>query len=286
MEEAIAIYGAAEAVYAVGHKVYQGVGYALDGLEHRVEADKTYVRSQTGKSATAMVKRRRITPVYKSPGAPYPMTKSQAGYQRKSGYYGRYGGGDGRTKEDKFLDTALNWTFDVTAEVPATGGQLNLVPEGTNQDERVGRKITIHSIQIRGSVILDPAAGVIGTGIAYLYLVQDTQCNGAAAAVTDVVTSSNLNLGMINMANSSRFRILKRFVMNFASPSSGGSTTTLTEQAKAFEYYKKCNIPIEFSASTGAITEVRSNNVFLIAGSVKADDLIIFAGVARIRFSD
>jgi len=54
-----------------------------------------------------------------------------------------------------------------------------------------------------------------------------------------------------------------------------------------FEMYKKCNIPIEYSGTTGAITEIRSNNIFLLASSDgQADDLVTMVGNCRVRFSD
>jgi len=53
------------------------------------------------------------------------------------------------------------------------------------------------------------------------------------------------------------------------------------------EWYSKCQIPLEFSSTTGAITEIRSNNLFLLAGcSTGGDDLVNFLGTCRLRYSD
>jgi len=64
------------------------------------------------------------------------------GYQRTGGFYGRF---DGRTRENKFFDTSLTFDFQTTSEVPPSG-QLALIPQGTSQNTRIGRKVTIHSI--------------------------------------------------------------------------------------------------------------------------------------------
>jgi len=205
------------------------------------------------------------------------------GVTRTSGFYGRYL--NSQKPEDKFFDTALSFTVDTTGEVPATG-QLTLIPQGVTESTRVGRKCTIKSIQIRGIVTYAPGASAQAAAVNYIYIVQDTQCNGAAAAVTDVLTSATMSSGLINMANSQRFRILKRLVMSFNPPA--GATTAYNSAIKPFEYFKRCNIPVEFSSTTGAITEIRSNNIFLLAGAAgtNADDLCTVSGVARLKFSD
>lgn len=205
----------------------------------------------------------------------------RSGYTRTAGYYGRFSG-DARTRENKFFDTALNFTFDITGEAVA-GSSLCLVPEGTTQSERVGRRLTIHSIQIRGSLLFVPTAAK-SASISYLYLVRDRQANGAAPAVTDVLTAANMNKGLINMANSQRFHIMRRFVMPINAQA--GVNTAFGEMHAPIEFFTRCNIPIDFSGSTGALTEIKSNNILLLAGSVTADDLTTIAGTARIRFSD
>jgi len=206
------------------------------------------------------------------------------GVERVSGFYGRFNQGQGGG-EDKFFDTSLNIPFDLTGEVPATGGQLNLIPQGVTESTRVGRKATIKSIQIRGVAQFVPAgAAAVASDVVYLYVVLDKQANGAAAAVTDVLTSATIPVGMINMANSERFTILKRFVMKLGS--NAGATTAFGNDSKSVEWYHKCNIPLEFSSTTGAITEIKSNNVFLLAGSSYSDDVVTLAGTCRIRFSD
>lgn len=207
---------------------------------------------------------------------------AQRGYDRSGGFYGRF---SGPGAEYKFFDTSISAPMDATGEVPATGGQLVLIPQGVTESTRVGRKACIKSIQLKGNVVFAPAASANAASTAFLYLIQDTQCNGAAAAVTDVLTNANISVGLINLANSQRFRILKKW--KWSMNSTAGATTAYNNVVKTMEWYKKVNIPIEYSSTTGAITEIRSNNLFLLAGSDQAsDDLITYAGTCRVRFSD
>ncbi len=206
------------------------------------------------------------------------------GKDRVGGFYGRYGTSAlGSDKERKFFDTALSFSFDQTGEIPATG-QLNLIPQGVTESTRIGRKAFIKSIQIRAKMLYTPGASAIGTDNCDLYLVLDKQANGAAAAITDVFDSATLQGAMLNLANSGRFQIIRHWPMVFAS--AAGVSGAYARQAKQFNFYKKCNIPVEFSSTTGAITEIRSNNLFLCAGSGTEDDLVSVGGTCRLRYTD
>ena len=179
----------------------------------------------------------------------------------------------------------MSFSIDLTGEVPATG-QLVLIPQGVTESTRVGRKCVIKSIEILASLILAPSTAAALAGNTVMYLMLDKQCNGAAAAVTDPFTSSLVTTARRNLSNSTRFVILKKWV-HIWNPA-GGVSGAYNNMAKFVHYYKKCNIPLEFSSTTGAITELKSNNIFLIAGASDAsiDDLVTVTGACRVRFSD
>jgi len=208
------------------------------------------------------------------------------GFTRLSGQYGRYGRRaiqQGFKPELKFFDTSLSFNFDNTAEVPATG-QLALIPQGDTESTRDGRLAYIKSIQIHGALQLSPGAEALADVLCYLYLVLDTQANGAAAAITDVFTTNAALTQLLNLNNSSRFRIIKRWVYHME-PKAGVSTA-YNNNILPLDYYKRCNIKMDWSSTTGAITEIRSNNLFLCAGAAGtgSDDTVSFTGVCRLRF--
>lgn len=186
--------------------------------------------------------------------------------------------------EKKFFDTNISFNIDATGEVPATG-QLNLIPQGATDSTRVGRKCTLRSIQARILMQYVPGADTIGCTTTYVYCVLDTQANGAAAAATDVLTGTNFALAMINLANSERFRILKKWIFKFQA--AAGVQAAFGRDEQNIEWYKKLNLPLEFSSTTGAITEIKSNNIFLLAGSdTSTDDEVVCSGTVRVRFTD
>ena len=234
-------------------------------------------RTQAGKEERYMQKVDRAVSRY---GANAVAKYFQPGVNRTGGFYGRYAG---RGAELKFFDTATSFNIDQTAEVPPTG-QLNLIPQGVTESTRVGRKCVLKSIQGRWDIAYSPGAAAVGATTAAVYLVLDKQANGAAATYADVFGGSIATQGLHNLANSQRFVVLKKWVWTFNA--TAGVTTAYNSVVKHVDWYKKCNIPLEFSSTTGAITELRSNNVFLLAGAYNTDDVVGVSGNVRVRFSD
>lgn len=187
----------------------------------------------------------------------------------------------GLVPEKKYFDTAVTFQFDATGEVPASG-QLALIPQGDTSTSRDGRQCVIESIQFRGYMNYVPGASATASDLAYLYIVWDKQANGAAAAVTDVFTTTAMYSNMLNVENSQRFIILKKFVVPFRP--GAGVTTAYNNTVQPLEFFKKLNITMDFGTAAVDITQVRTNNLFLIAGSVTSDDLISFTGTCRLRF--
>jgi len=186
--------------------------------------------------------------------------------------------------ELKFLDTAFGAAVPAVAAVPA-GGQINLIPQNVTESGRVGRKCVIKEIQFNGFAQFAPAASATASDVMTWYLVLDKQCNGAAAAVLDVFTSTTLPNALRNLDNERRFRILKKVEITF-NPGAG-VTTAYNTAIRTMNYRLKCNIPLEFdpSAATGALTTIRSNNVFLINGAATSG-LITAFGTHRVLFLD
>lgn len=189
-----------------------------------------------------------------------------------------------KDREIKSFDTALAFNIDGTGEIPATG-QLCLIPQGATAETRNGAKCVIKSIQIRASIGMVPAAAGTASSTAHMFIVQDRMCPAAAATVAQVFTSTNLALALRNITNYSRFTILKHWWKTFTPTS--GATGNYNNEQYAFEFYKKVNIPLEFNATAGAVTELTRNNIFIIAGTDGAsDDIMSVAGTCRVCFDD
>lgn len=209
------------------------------------------------------------------------------GRTRIGGNYGRYAPMGG---ELKFFDV------DLDDSIVASGGTItdsvNKIVQGVTEIQRIGRKCTIRSFNWHYRMQIgektDQAGPVSGDAVrVILYL--DKQCNGAVvAAVTDILETADWQ-SFRNLANSGRFNILmdKTHVLNYNTMASHGfaaDTFDLANVIRDFSFYKKCSIPIEFSGTTGAITEIKSNNLGILI--LSSNGLAGFFSKIRLRFSD
>lgn len=200
------------------------------------------------------------------------------GVTRMSGYYGGM--------EKKFLDTAIS---DATAAATMTMYNICIVPQGDTESQRVGRKITVKAIQLRGSLSLLGATDVTNTSCQVrMRIVCDTQTNGAAFTATDLLETDAIN-SFSNLANRSRFVVLKdrTFALKAGGACATGAAYAFSEDIVVIDTYKGCNIPIEYdnSATTGAITTVRSNSLW-ITFQCSTAEIVAVSGTARIRYVD
>lgn len=212
------------------------------------------------------------------------------GAVRVGGYYGRYAG-SGRG-ELKFFDTKKN--FVAVAETGTILSlSLNLIPQGVTESERVGRKCTIKKIDIRGTFFANKVTDSSNTknGIRIIVYV-DQQANGATAAVADIledITATNGYTSFYNLANQGRFRVLydkaRTIRASAVAQTAAGTFSTYLEQYD-WRFAKTCNIPVEFSGVTGAIGEIRSNNIGVLAICGDSDGPPDVQYTARVRFSD
>lgn len=211
--------------------------------------------------------------------------RTGAGYTRRVGLYGRFGTGRSNNAqiEKKFYDTPLSLpaSTGVTSTTQATGQIAVGIAQGTSASTRIGQKIIIKSIQVKLNATL--AAGATDTDIVHVYLVQDTQTNGVQATYADVFdTSGDIGSEMRNMANSNRFKILKHFT--FRLNADAGVAAAFGGDYQQDECFIKCNIPIMYNSNAGAITEIKTNSLFLLHGSNAG--VATVTGNARLRYTD
>ncbi len=215
----------------------------------------------------------------------YVLQRSMPGTTRRVGYYGRYPPSGGELKfHDVDLDDA------VVASGAAITASINLVPQGVTEVQRVGRKCSIRRIQWRYNVTLpqtvDSGTPTAGDSIRVI-LFKDRQANGATATTANILESDNWQ-SFLNLVNSGRFQILMDRVHDLnrltLTSTQNADTFDSCTVSKSFTFYKTCNIPIEFDGATGAITEIRSNNLGVLL--ISSSNVCGFNSKFRLRFSD
>ncbi len=195
--------------------------------------------------------------------------------------------GNGRvfSIEKKFHDLDIDDTAIANTGTIVTPS-ANLIAQGTDETERVGRKVTITNIHWKFEVRLPTqTAGSTASDVARIILYLDKQANGAAATVTGILESANYQ-SFNNLANKSRFRTLMDRTYNLNAQAGGGDGTTedYGQVILSDELHKKVNITVEFDAGVGVITELRSNNIGVL--TISRSGVAAFASKMRLRYTD
>lgn len=226
------------------------------------------------------------------------MVGMPAGRFRRVGYWGRYAGAGGRaggTQELKFHD--IDWdegVADWSAGLISNTSSLTLIGQGVTESTRIGRKAVIKSIGMRGLLKMSSisGAGLQPAQTTRLFIVLDKQANGAAPAVSgasgllETADFQSFN----SLANKGRYKVLldKTFTFNAIAAAGDGAANDTAPVNKNFTFFKKCNIPMEYSgvANPSVITEVRTNNIFGIVISDNTTSTVALVSKLRFRFSD
>lgn len=201
--------------------------------------------------------------------------------------YKRYGTRAlGSNREKKFHD--VSDLANTTAIAGTIGVDLLIVPQGTTEKNRIGRKMWIKQINVRYTMSLSKQEGESGGGSSMqqrFMLIHDKQCNGALPAVLDILETA-VPLSYRNLANAARFTILKDKLVTFNTGAGAGNGTAndFSQTLRIYKFSKKCNIPITFDGTDGGIDEKKSGNIFIlqIANSTGGT----WTAHCRFRFTD
>lgn len=209
--------------------------------------------------------------------------------------FSRFGGDYGRVFDTRGVYRPELKSHDVSfGPVQASGtllAGLNVLVAGVAPTQVVGRRITIKSLQVKAVLRKDASSNVnptliVANDCVKMVLVLDTQANGAYPLWSDIFASTTYT-SYLNLRNANRFQILKEWdvTMRNSGVAWDGTVYTVVESVHCINHYKKVNIRIDFSISpTGVITEIRSNNVFLMAISQQGS--VNISGRTRIRYLD
>lgn len=176
--------------------------------------------------------------------------------------------------ETKFIDNA--YTAQVISTTPSFY-LMNGIGQGVTGNTREGISIRAKSLNVKMNVSSNATAL---SNVSRLIFFIDTQPNGLAPVVGDILQQTNVN-GMRNLGNGYRFRILKdlRFTQVYSSES----------QQKTISV----NIPLRFhtrysvTGSTGTITDILTNSLYMMTiGDQAPATGALWAGDLRFRWID
>lgn len=196
----------------------------------------------------------------------------------------KYGSKQAKIPEAKFFDNSINVN-------PSSAGAvflLNSLAEGSDNTDRIGRKITINNVQYE--LVVAASTGDLGNAATYpesfdcirVSLVWDKQPNGANPAYGDIYNStSNLLTPMClrNINYVDRFEILATDMVNICAAG---------PNAETIRRYIKTNLDARYQGTGGGIANISSGALFLAYSDANTTgtQLAIINGRVRIKFSD
>lgn len=175
---------------------------------------------------------------------------------------------------------------------------LNGCEQGSDYTDRIGRKIFMKSLFIRGMVSTQPSLNAgsspsaANSQTARMVVFIDSQPNGAAPSVTDLLNTAS-PFSQLNLNNRDRFRILADETFCFG-PLVTSTTATQAiayadNQASLVERYLRLRHETIFNAgNAGTIGDINSGALYMFwIGSVISGAADCIATVStRVRFLD
>lgn len=191
--------------------------------------------------------------------------------------------GAGRVSgETGFVDVAsTSYNLDTTGSITL----LNTVAQGASVSQRVGKKIVLKSLQMRGQMVNNSTA--ISNDVAFL-IVYDRRPTGALPAITDILASVNAQ-AMNNDANSGRFVIIKRCDELLLGNTSAVASLTERTALGTDHYIPLGNKPTTYKAAgTGAIADIEQGALYFVTvgNAVAGTSAAIVNCTFRLRFQD
>lgn len=189
------------------------------------------------------------------------------------------------TTERKYFDTFLNGA-SLTAPVTWAGAELDpatlnclFVPnEGSDIDNRVGRKVSVLKIQVRGQIFVpfqQNATAADNPAQTRLIVYQDEQTNGAQAQAEQLMqdpgaADASLCLNTFqNTQNFGRFRVLKDKMYTIQNPnmSYDGTNIEINGISRPFKFTVRFKKPVvvRFNATNGgSVADIVDNSFHMI----------------------
>lgn len=188
--------------------------------------------------------------------------------------------------ELKFKDTTKAQTALASAGA-IFNDTLNGMVEGNTDSTRIGNRITVKSVMLRGTAKMASTAAATDTSQTVRIIVYlDRQANGATAAVGDILASADYR-SFNNLDNSDRFRTLAEETLDLhltgATPS--GAAYTYGETSKSFFLKAKLNLDFKYKGNAGTVADLSGNNIGVLVIS-ETDAIGTLGYIARVRYTD
>jgi len=195
--------------------------------------------------------------------------------------------------------SAAGWTG---TELDPAGLALFTPAEGADISDRVGRKVSVHKISLRGTLsvpsLANQAAG-LNAFLCRLILYIDEQTNGTQAQGEQLMSDGGAATAMLtnqtyqSTANFGRFRVLKDKTISFQDPSGSYDGTAnqidFNGQIRTFKIVFKFNTPIVVrynGTNGGTVADTIDNSFHLIGHATNVAQAPVISYQCRTVYTD
>lgn len=189
-----------------------------------------------------------------------------------------------RSLEMKYSDQGISAGITATS----AGTCLSQIAEGSDNNNRIGRKITIRSVQynlqIAASITDLSGSATENADTIRVVCVWDKQSNGTTPAYVDVYSSTGVSTGAQQpfnlrfLDNIERFQVLGSDLVNI---NSNGANAVNVQR------YIKCNIPVRFTGTAGAVANIITGGIWLFYVDMNTGaTYATISGFTRVSFAD
>lgn len=236
---------------------------------------------------------------FKKPRPAMKKQKSSGGLQRQNAVVGYQLGRSLSVQpkqELKAFDVATTTTnVDVVAAPPIFSTNLNCPINGAELYQRVGRKIYMKSLHLKGWLQIAATALQDFVRIVVYY---DSQPNASAPTFASLFQDSNVGaassfLSEINLINRERFQILRN--IEVLTPSSTYTAGVLTNTAypetngrlRVNEFIPLKGLETVFNATNGGtVADISSGALGFVVFSAENSNSVVFQWNSRLRYYD
>jgi len=187
----------------------------------------------------------------KKAAAPHPAYRKPSGFAAQAMRTG--GWANPQSSETKFIDNTFLLSPNFNSTLFTAGRLLNGCVQGTEATNRIGRKIVMSSLYLKGTFNLGTTS--TGGGTARIIVVYDKQANGTAPAITDVLLSDDV-LSPNNLSNRDRFTKICDFETETISVNGINSVSV--------ETYRRLNLETMYNTgNAGTIGDITSGSLYM-----------------------
>lgn len=207
-----------------------------------------------------------------------------------------------RREEKKGVDTLTNIAGVIsTTTTAANAFTLNLIELGTGSFNRVGRKVFLESVRLKGTVevIWDLDAAAVSNSTTRMVLVWDKQPSGSAPTWDQMFGSTTLDgtessgiLDNLSFDNMSRFAVLKDCVWDITPQATAVGSTSVNAHTIHYDEYislKGKETVYSGGSDPAVVGDISTGAVYLFYRTCPVDagtTVNVTNGVARLRYTD